>query len=124
MTRLCAVLRFAWATKFYFLVVSCSLGSSMTVQAQGWSPAATMNVSRYSHTATLLNDGTVLVAGGRRGGAIDSAEIYDPTTDTWSMTSNMHAPRYAHTATLLCDGRVLVTGGNVVGGLSLALAEL
>ena len=72
---------------------------------------------RKHHTATLLQDGRVLVTGGiisadsgpwngRRG-----TEIYDPDTQKWTYVSFMRDGRFLHTATLLPDGRVLVTGG-------------
>ena len=62
---------------------------------------------RRSHTATLLGDGTVLVAGG----GPQVAEVYDPSTAAWSSTGSMAEARSRHTATLLTDGRVLVAGG-------------
>ncbi|WP_437877113.1 kelch repeat-containing protein [Sorangium sp. So ce513] len=73
---------------------------------------------RREHTATLITEGTkagqVLVVGGYNGAAaLNSAELYDPATNTWSRTATMGATgRYQHTATLLGDGRrVLVVGG-------------
>ena len=82
-------------------------------------PAAEMTTPRILHTATLLNDGRVLVTGGvgepkKKGGegkVLASAELYDPATDTWSPTGDMSTPRGYHTATLLPDGRVLIVGG-------------
>ncbi|WP_437290832.1 kelch repeat-containing protein [Sorangium sp. So ce406] len=79
-----------------------------------WQPASPMNIARYSHTATLLQDGRVLVAGGRnqQGTELpDSAELYDPASDRWMLVEPMLAPRQAHTATLLLNGQVLVAGG-------------
>ena len=80
-----------------------------------WTPTGSMIEARMGHTATLLQDGTVLVAGGSLGGALASAELYHPDTGTWTATASMINPR-AGTATLLPDGRVLVTGGPRVGG--------
>jgi WD40 repeat protein len=80
------------------------------------SPAPKMNVRRAAHTATLLADGKVLIAGGfREEGtteiAIASAEIYDPATNSFTPTNDMNEPRSGHTATLLPDGKVLIVGG-------------
>ncbi|MBR8317348.1 hypothetical protein KDW36_29790 [Burkholderia dolosa] len=69
-----------------------------------------MSTARYIHTATLLPDGTVLVAGGGIGSARSSAELYHPDTKTWETVASMSARRYLHTATLLPDGTVLVAG--------------
>ena len=76
--------------------------------------------------ATLLADGRVLVTGGSDyyfwGGGPDTAELYDPVTDTWSLAGTMHSPRDLHTSTLLPDGRVLVAGG--INEVPLRSAEL
>lgn len=80
---------------------------------QGASP----NTLRYDHTATLLTNGKVLIAGGRDStGALKSAEIYDPATDIWKPTADMNIARGDHTATLLRNGKVLVTGGSSSSG--------
>ena len=65
------------------------------------------------HTATLLPNGKVLIAGGNssNGVAVASAELYDPATGTFSPTGSMATARGYHTATLLRDGRVLIVGG-------------
>ena len=62
-----------------------------------------MAVARYLHTATLLPDGQVLVAGGTGSSelATASTEVYDPTTGGWSSGDSMSVPREDHTATLL-----------------------
>ena len=73
-----------------------------------------MATARAFHTATLLPDGEVLVAGGGEPGPA-SAELYDPGTGTWTATASMSTGRAYHTATLLPDGRVLVAGGMGAG---------
>src|SRR6185436_15426430 len=65
-----------------------------------------------AHTATLLQDGRVLVAGDT-GVAELNAEIYDPATGAWTLTSPMSKDRPHNVAVLLADGRVLVLGGEV-----------
>src|SRR5712692_7373592 len=92
--------------------IALGLLAPSLAHSQSWSAAASMSAARYWHTATLLNNGTVLVAGGRSGSSIAaSAEVYDPSADTWSPTGSMSSPRYLHTATLIDGGFVLVTGG-------------
>ncbi len=77
-----------------------------------WTSTGTLIQARTSHTATLMGDGTVLVAGGFGGGSrLASAELYDPRRGTWTATAGMIDARESHTATLLADGTVLVAGG-------------
>jgi len=72
---------------------------------------------RYGHTATLLQNGTVLVSGGLSdNGAQVGAEIYDPNLGTWSPAGSMSVPRIRHTATLLPNGTVLIAGGHNING--------
>ena len=70
---------------------------------------------RYGHSATLLPDGRVLIAGGDIGGGIMQqnvpAEIFDPGTGTFRAIEPLQHHRLYHRATLLADGRVLLTGG-------------
>jgi hypothetical protein len=84
-----------------------------------------MSVGRNSHTATLLADGTVLIAGGHSvSGALATAELYDPNSRTFTPTTGtMAAARTSHTATLLANGKVLIAGGSNSTG-TLATAEL
>lgn len=83
-----------------------------------------MTTRRAAHSATLLPDGKVLVAGGFAGdeSSLASAEVFDPATSTFASAGNMNASRAGHTATLLPDGRVLIAGG--YNGSYLASAEL
>lgn len=78
-----------------------------------WAATGNMITDRSAHTATLLPNGKVLVAGGETPGlgALASAELYDPGTGTWAATGNMSVARADATATLLPDGKVLVAGG-------------
>ncbi|HZS86145.1 MAG TPA: kelch repeat-containing protein, partial [Chloroflexota bacterium] len=68
---------------------------------------------RYEHTATLLLNGAVLIAGGFNftAGPLSDAEVYNPRTGKWLLTAPMRRPRHGHSATLLANGKVLVTGG-------------
>jgi N-acetylneuraminic acid mutarotase len=78
-----------------------------------WSSTGAMATPRSQQTATLLQNGRVLVAGGTDATLVpfDSAELYDPATGTWSTTGTMITARRLDTATLLLDGRVAVAGG-------------
>lgn len=83
-----------------------------------------MSVARQSHTATLLQNGKVLIAGGFNDDYLASAELYDPASETFEALPNMTAARSGHTATLLADGRVLLIGGVGTGWTFLASAEI
>jgi hypothetical protein len=79
-----------------------------------WSPMGSMSLPRSGHTATLLPNGRVLVAGGMdvvHPGGFASAELYDPATGTSSHTQDIPTPWAALRATLLPNGAVLATGG-------------
>ena len=108
-------------------------GGSAGTPAQGaWKPAPPLAGPRFSHTATVLKDGKVLVVGGvaaserQPARRLATAELYDPGTGRWQQAGRMGHARGgyyamaistltsntpAHTATLLRDGRVLVVGG-------------
>lgn len=88
-------------------------------------PVGPMLAMRQAHTATLLPDGKVLIAGGSdRNVFLASAELFDPATGSFSNTGSMTTPRAAHEATLLPNGKVLITGGLGGNYNRLASAEL
>ena len=77
-----------------------------------WSTTGSLTAAREHHTATLLPNGKVLVAGGSNSaGYLASAELYNPTTGAWSATGSMTGERAGHTAILLSNGKILVIGG-------------
>jgi len=109
-------------------------GSGNFLTAELFSPStgkwiatgSTSTPQGVGHTATLLLDGRVLVAGGNPGSDIDplaTAELYNPDRGRWTATASMATARSWHTATLLSDGRVLVVG-NTFSGDGPASAEL
>ena len=120
--------------KFFYLiltlmiVVTSAFIAAVPAQAAGigtWSSTGSMATARQYHSATLLSDGKVLVAGGgSSSGILASAELYDPAVGTWSSTGSMATARENHSATLLPDGKVLVAGGYANGSSILASAEL
>jgi N-acetylneuraminic acid mutarotase len=81
-----------------------------------WSATGSLTTGRFDHTATLLNDGRVLITGGLTPVNVttNTCEIWDPATGIFTVVAPMilnAAGRRSHTATLLPDGKVLVTGG-------------
>ena len=82
-----------------------------------WTATGSLATARAYHTATLLPNGKVLVAGGENilynngEETLASAELYDPATGMWTSTGSLATPRSSHTMTLLPNGNVLVTGG-------------
>ena len=90
-------------------------------ESRVWKEGSPMGTARRLHTATLLHDGRVLIAGGFVCCVVDgntvsetptgSAELFDPATGAFTPTGSLAVPRGVHRASLLPDGRVLVTGG-------------
>lgn len=90
---------------------SCDLFDPATGR---WRPTGSMSLARYYHRDALLPDGRVLVTGGGAGGDDDAvretAEIYDPATESWTMTSPLGTRRYGH-AMVMAGGTPLLIGG-------------
>lgn len=86
----------------------------------------TPEAARFSHTATLLPDNRVLIAGGmqRNGVWLDSAEIYEPASGRFLPAGKMHSPRAGAMGVLLPSGKVLIAGGTDGSGKSLRTTEI
>ena len=106
-------------------LVSSRVHAHAQAPAGSWSPTGSMSTAREQHTATLLPNGQVLVAGGQNNNVpLASAELYNLSTGTWTPTGSMTGARAVYTATLLHNGQVLVAGGQTSGGAILSSAEL
>jgi N-acetylneuraminic acid mutarotase len=113
---------------FFVLVALSAFAAQDSAFGQGgtWVITDPMDTTRYSHTATLLSDEKILVAGGfvSSVGPQSSAKVYSPSSGTWSAIAAMTTNRSYHTATLLPNGKVLVVGGIVGNHVVLSSAEL
>jgi YVTN family beta-propeller protein len=106
------------------------------IVAPAWTFTGDMNVPRSGHTATLLNNGRVLVVNGNDGGSrfdpdqgrqtafTDTVELYDSNTGTWSFTGSTRVIHGTATAVRLQDGRVLIAGGRKENGVAQTAAEI
>jgi Putative Ig domain/Galactose oxidase, central domain len=98
-------------------------GTSNAFTVNGFCGTGSLSVARDNLTATLLNNGNVLVAGGQNTSESNAADIYNPAAGTFTAASPLQAARYQHTATLLNDGTVLIVGGRNSAGW-VATAEI
>jgi N-acetylneuraminic acid mutarotase len=108
---------------------------TINVNQSEWQTPDSMTRIRGYHTATLLSNGNVLVAGGHNeqwnyngygsvGGFVDPCEIYNPTTKTFSNTGSLNVKRYNQSATLLHNGKVLISGGSTKYNVFTSSSEL
>ena len=111
--------------------VSISSAELLNSETDSFSPAGSMNDSRYEASCTRLADGRVLVVGGETAlpdspwhTALTSAELFDPRLRLFTRTGSLHSAHAAHAATLLADGEVLVVGGYGADSLSTYDAEV
>ena len=105
---------------------SAAQNFSIQIFPHGFGATGNMANARFAQTATLLNNGKVLVAGGEDGSGapVATAEIYDPSTGKFSSTGSLVTARHHFAAALLSSGKVLVTGGLDASGNPLASAEI
>jgi predicted small secreted protein len=94
-------------------IVCILLFAGCDVIKGSWTETGPLHHERSAHSATLLLDGRVLIAGGfdLNSNRQTSAELFDPVAGSWAKTSPLHIGRGGHTATLLPDRNVLVAGG-------------
>lgn len=100
-------------------------------KTQAWAAGTSMPASRTGHTADLLANGKVLVAGGNGGAPANSAVLFDPAANggagAWSATSNtLGTGRFQHRSVVLASGKVLLVSGRdgATTSVEVASAEL
>ncbi len=94
------------------VITECEIYNVNSHQSAVTGPMAQL---RHDHSAALLSDGTVLVAGGRTGGSnseyLAECEIFNPATNAWSLAPPMPEPRIAAMTALFSDNSILIAGG-------------
>ena len=107
-----------------FVLAGCLAATAQGVGVFTWT--STANGQHEGHTATLLTNGAVLIAGGYTPDNYESGqppeaslveEIYDPASDTW-VYSTLNEWLLQDTATLLTNGQVLVAGGEIMTSIA------
>ena len=105
------------------LIVGAALASEPAAAEKnvaGWTFTGAMTTPRYGHTATLLQNGEVLIAGGA---ADTSAELYDPKTRMWRTTGSMNTIGKYISTTLIPTGQVLAVGASYAGVIGAELYD-
>ncbi|WP_437815300.1 kelch repeat-containing protein [Sorangium sp. So ce1078] len=110
-------------------LVTLAAGPAWADGTPSWEGVPPMTTPRGEHTATPLQDGRVLVAGGSAWldpgvTPLQAVEIYDPARKTWTPAAPLGAARAGHAAVRLPSGQVLVAGGRSASEPALASAEI
>ena len=118
-----------WLLPFAIVSFSVSAWAQGPSPSLGFALSGSLQDARASHTATLLNDGRVLVAGGGQGPDIDDgfdnvlgAELFDPVSGSFTPAGTFS--RQFHTATLLSSGKVMLAGGEQLSSIATSQSEL
>jgi N-acetylneuraminic acid mutarotase len=109
-------------------------GSVLTAEiydpvAKSWSAGANVLEFRHDTAVSILSDGRVMVVAGAMSEGmgvlvLQTAEIYDPSTNVWTATAGLAQARTGHSSTVMPDGKVLVVGGNTAGGTPISTVEM